>query len=252
MKLETADRFSNRVENYVKYRPGYPPEILDLFQSEMQLQKDSVIADIGSGTGISAKLFLENGNRVFGIEPNKAMRGASQEFLEDFENFQAFDATSENTTLADNSVDFIIAAQAFHWFRTEDTKKEFKRILKKNGWLALIWNERLLVSNKFLREYEDFLAEFGTDYKKVRHDQITKKDLEKFFGQNFEQKTFKNSQVFDFEGLLGRMLSSSYMPSEDNQLFPGMKKTLKRLFAEHERKGKIQVLYDTNVFYTRF
>ncbi|MGI8669775.1 MAG: class I SAM-dependent methyltransferase [Aridibacter sp.] len=249
--IETAKRFDNRVENYVKYRPHYPREVLDFFRNGLDLQKSSVIADIGSGTGISAKLFLENGNRVFGIEPNKLMREASEKYLEKYPNFKAIDGTSENTTLADKSVDFIIAAQAFHWFDTAKTLTEFRRILREDGFIALIWNERQLASNEFLRKYENFLTEFGTDYKNVRHDNITKESLNEFFNTNINQKTFENSQTLDFEGLLGRMISSSYMPSEENPRFPEMKKSLKRLFAERSEKGKIQVLYNTNILYTK-
>ncbi len=249
--MKTVSRFDNRVENYVKYRPHYPCEVLDFFRDELNLKKSSVIADIGSGTGISSKLFLENGNQVFGIEPNKLMRKASEEYLEEFENFTAIDGTSENTTLGNKSVDFIIAAQAFHWFNTAQTLIEFRRILRENGFVALIWNERQLDTNKFLREYEKFLTEFGTDYEKVRHDKITKKSLNEFFKTNIYKKTFKNSQTLDFNGLLGRLLSSSYMPSKENPLFEEMKESLKQLFAEYARKGKIKVLYNTNIFYTK-
>lgn len=248
--MKTASRFDNRVKNYVKYRPHYPAEILALFRNEMNLKEDSVVADIGSGTGISAKLFLENGNRVFGVEPNELMRRASEEYLADFPNFQTVDGTAENTGLPDQSIDLIVAAQAFHWFKNEETLQEFRRIGRENAILALIWNERQLDSNKFLREYERFLIEFGTDYGQVRHDQINKETLEDFFKTEFSLKTFQNSQTFDFEGLKGRLLSSSYMPSEDHPRFSEMKKNLKRLFAEHAEQDKIQVLYDTNVFYT--
>lgn len=248
---ETVKRFDNRVENYVKYRPHYPREVLDFFRDELDLQKSSVIADIGSGTGISSKLFLEYGNTVFGIEPNELMREASEEYLKDFPNFKAINGTSENTMLENKCIDFIIAAQAFHWFKTTKTLEEFHRILRKNGFVALIWNERQLDSNEFLCEYENLLREFGTDYKKVRHDNITKKSLNEFFNTNINKKSFQNSQTLDFEGLLGRMISSSYMPSKENPHFEEMKKSLKQLFAEHSEKGKITILYDTNIFYTK-
>ncbi|MDQ3633662.1 MAG: class I SAM-dependent methyltransferase [Acidobacteriota bacterium] len=251
MSDKTIIRFDNRVENYVKYRPHYPLEVLEFFRDELNLKKSSVIADIGSGTGISSKLFLENGNKVFGIEPNKLMREASVEYLKDYPNFKVIDGTSENTTLEDKYVDFIIAAQAFHWFNPAKTLTEFRRILRKNAFVSLIWNERQLDTNKFLRDYENLLTEFGSDYENVRHDKITKKSLNEFFKTNIYRKTFENSQTLDFNGLLGRLLSSSYMPSEENPLFEEMKKSLKQLFAEHARKGKIKVLYNTNIFYTK-
>lgn len=249
MKQNTIERFSNRVENYVKYRPAYPREVLKLFRDEMNLQKKSVVADIGSGTGISAKLFLENGNTVCGVEPNEAMRRAAEGFLQDFPKFKSINGTAENTTLPDKSVDFVIAAQAFHWFDKTKTRTEFKRILQDNGFVALIWNERQLDSNEFLREYEKLLIEFGTDYQKVRHDNITADSLQEFFQTDFRQAIFQNSQSLDFDGLKGRILSSSYMPSAENERCSEMLIKLKSLFAENAENGRIEVLYDTKVFY---
>jgi SAM-dependent methyltransferase len=248
---DTVERFSNRVENYVKYRPGYPKEVLQMFQTEMNLQKSSVIADAGSGTGISAKLFLENGNTVFGVEPNAAMREAAEEFLREFPNFKSTDGTAENTTLPGKSIDFVIAAQAFHWFDKEKTRAEFARILNDKGFIALIWNERQLDSNEFLREYEKILIEFGTDYEKVRHDNIDKKILEDFFQKQFSTKTFLNAQTLDFAGLKGRALSSSYMPAETDSRFEPMVVELERIFDKYAENGKIQILYDTNVHYSQ-
>ncbi len=252
MNDDTIERFSNRVENYVKYRPNYPAEILDFFGDRMNLKKESVIADIGSGTGISAKLFLQNSNAVFGIEPNKEMRRAAEKFLEDFPNFVSLNGTAENTTLPENSIDFIIAAQAFHWFKPTETRNEFKRILKENGFIALIWNERQLETNSFLREYEQFLIEFGTDYQKVRHDSVTKDILQTLFQTDFCEVIFQNAQSLDFDGLRGRMLSASYMPTKESLFFDKMMIKLKSLFAQHAENGKIEVLYDTKVYYARY
>lgn len=248
---DTVERFSNRVENYVKYRPSYPSEMLDLFRDEMNLTKDSIVADIGSGTGISARIFLENGNAVFGVEPNRAMREAAEEFLKDFPRFKSVDGTSENTNLTDNSVDFVIAAQAFHWFDKKKTRPEFKRILREKGFVGLIWNERQLETSDFLIEYENHLKKFGTDYEKVRHDKIDENILSDFFLADFQKRTFLNIQPLDFEGLKGRMLSASYMPSETDSVFPAMINELKSLFENYAEKGKIQLLYNTNIFFTQ-
>src|SRR5829696_681255 len=247
---DTIERFSNRVDNYVKYRPGYPSQILDLFRDEMNLRADSVVADIGSGTGLSAKLFLENGNKVYGVEPNEAMRSAAEAFLKDFPNFTSVNGTSENTTLPDRSVDVVIAAQAFHWFGAEPTRVEIKRIAKENGHVALIWNERQLDTTRFLRDYEELLMKFANDYNAVRHDNVTEEKLSEFFGGKFQHKIFENRQVFDFEGLRGRLLSSSYMPSDDDPRFVPMSAALRDVFAKHEEGGRITVFYDTNVFYS--
>ena len=251
MAKNTVERFSNRVENYVKYRPSYPPEILELFRREMNLQKSSVIADIGSGTGISAKLFLENGNPVFGVEPNEVMRDAAEKYLNDFPHFKSVDGTAENTTLEENSVDFVVAAQAFHWFDEAKTRGEFERILKNGGFIALMWNERQLDTNKFLRDYENLLVEFGTDYEIVRHENINREVLRNFFSTNIRHAAFPNVQKLDFEGLKGRMLSSSYIPTEENPRFGEMIKKLESVFAEHAENGRIEILYNTNIFYAQ-
>ena len=247
--MKTVERFSNRVADYVKYRPGYPKEILQSFCDEMNLRNDSIIADIGSGTGISAKLFLENGNKVFGVEPNKEMRAAAEKFLKDFPKFISIDGTSENTTLENDSVDFVVAAQAFHWFDKEKARAEFKKILRRKGFVALMWNERQLDSTAFLRGYEQLLLEFGTDYETVRHENVTKKTLLDFFQADFDQKTFSNFQAVDFDGLKGRMLSSSYIPTSENARFAEMLEKLETLFTRYAENGRIEILYDTNVFY---
>ena len=250
-QMNTVERFSNRVENYIKYRPSYPAEVLQLIKDEMSLQTDSIVADVGSGTGISAKIFLENGNSVYGVEPNAAMRDAAENFLREFSNFESIDGTSESTNLPDDSVDCIVAAQAFHWFNAKKTHPEFKRILRENGFVALIWNERQLNTNDFLIEYENLLKKFGTDYEKVRHDNIEKNILREFFQTEFSTKTFQNTQTVDFEGLKGRISSSSYMPSETDADFAPMIAELQNIFAKYAESGKIDILYHTNIFYTR-
>jgi ubiquinone/menaquinone biosynthesis C-methylase UbiE len=246
---DSVERFSNRVENYVKYRPGYPKEVLLFLRDKLNLHSGCVIADVGSGTGISAKLFLENGFTVYGVEPNARMREAAEEFLKDFPDFKSVDGTSENTTLAAQSIDCITAAQAFHWFDPEKTRAEFRRILKPEGYVALIWNERQLDTNDFLREYEEFLLRYGTDYAKVRHDNISEEKLAAFFTNGFKSETFANRQILDFDGLRGRVLSASYMPTETNENFAEMIKTLQSLFTKHAENGRIALLYDTNIYY---
>jgi len=247
--MNTVERFDNRVENYVKFRPDYPREILEVFRREMNLQPDSVVADIGAGTGISSKMFLENGNSVCAVEPNAAMREAAKVFLKGFDKFKIVGGTAENTNLENESVDFVVAAQAFHWFDRAKTRTEFRRILRGRGFAALIWNERQLDSTDFLREYEQFLIEFGTDYAEVRHDHIPAETLKDFFQSDYQKSFFQNLQELDFEGLKGRLLSASYIPAEENPLYEPMLDKLKRLFTKHEENGKIHLLYDTNIYY---
>jgi ubiquinone/menaquinone biosynthesis C-methylase UbiE len=248
----TITRFSNRVSNYVKYRPRYPSEVLELFERKMGLTRGSVLADIGSGTGLSAKIFVENGNTVYGVEPNEAMREAAEEYLRSYPNFISHDGTAEDTRLPDSAVNFVTAAQAFHWFDPERTRSEFRRILKPGGYVVLIWNERQLDTTEFLREYEKLLMKYADDYKQVRHENIDQTRLGAFFEGNYESETFSNEQVFDFHGLRGRLLSSSYMPAEDDARFPALESELKCMFANHSENDRIKILYDTNIYYKQY
>src|SRR5580658_977563 len=168
-----TSRFSDRVENYVLYRPGYPPEALQALRSECGLAPSHVVADIASGTGIWTRMLLENGNPVFAAEPNAEMREAGERLLAAFSKFTSVAGTAEATTLADQTVDFVTAAQAAHWFDRKRSRREFVRILKHGGWLVLLWNERLTDTTPFLRDYEQLLLTYGTDYNEVRHERTT-------------------------------------------------------------------------------
>ncbi len=194
-------------------------------------------------------MFLENGSEVFAVEPNESMRNAAAEFLKDYPNLTLVEGTSENTDLKNDSVDFVVAAQAFHWFKIEETRTEFKRILKDKGYAALIWNERKLDATDFLRDYEAFLHEYATDYTEVRHENTSIEIISDFFRGDFRQKTFQMAQVFDYQGLEGRTLSSSYTPTAENSRFAPMIKELKRLFTNHQKDGRIDFLYDTKIYY---
>jgi SAM-dependent methyltransferase len=247
---DTVERFSNRVENYIKYRPGYPGEILDLLCRECGLTGETIIADVGCGPGNSATMFLENGNRVFGVEPNAGMRAAAARELALFPWFIPVDGTAEATSLRTGSVDVIVAAQAFHWFDPEKTRAEFIRILKPGGHIVLMWNERRLDSTPFLVGYEALLLKYARDYDQVRHENIDKLKLDAFFPASYDTVKFENVQDFDFDGLKGRMLSSSYMPSESDGVFPELVEELQDLFAKHAENGRIKIFYDTNVYYS--
>ena len=245
---DSVERFSNRIANYVKYRPHYPAEIIGYLTETCGLAPNSVVCDIGCGTGISSKLFLENGNRVIGVEPNAAMREAAAEYLADLPKFELIDGTSSETSLPENSIDMIVAAQAFHWFEPEKTRTEFHRILKPGGHIVLMWNERQLDSSPFLVGYEALLIKYAYDYGNVRHENIAGEQLQDFFRSEYTSKTFANHQDFDFDGIKGRLLSSSYMPNESDAVFNDMIEELRSLFAKHAENGRIRVLYDTNVY----
>lgn len=247
---DTIERFSNRVANYVKYRPGYPRAVIEHLTAKCGLTRDLVVADVGCGPGQSSRMFLENGNPVIGVEPNEAMRSAAREYLGGFENFTVVDGTSEDTTLPHASVDFIVAAQAFHWFEPDKTRREFERILKPDGCIVLIWNERQLDTTPFLIDYEKLLLKYANDYTKVRHENVDALKLDEFFQTNYSSAVFENVQVHDFCGLKGRMFSSSYMPSETDSNATQLSDELRELFAKHERNGRISIIYDTRVYYS--
>jgi len=243
-------RFSNRVENYIKYRPGYPVEIIDFMKNDLNLDSTDTIADIGSGTGLFSELLLKNGNTVYGIEPNNEMRTAAENILQLYKNFISLNGTAERTTLKENSCDFITCAQAFHWFDLLKTKKEFSRILNNDGYVILIWNSRINDASDFMSAFENFLNKFSIDYQKVNHQIIGLETFGKFFN-NFEVQYFPNEQVFDFEGLKGRVLSASYIPTEEDYRFSNMIEELRSLFDKFNEKGKIKMIYQTEVYFGR-
>jgi SAM-dependent methyltransferase len=246
---DPTQRFSSRVENYIRYRPGYPPEVLDLLRQECSLSANSVIADIGSGTGFLSRMFLENGNRVFAVEPNPEMRQAGERGLENYPKLTSIAGTAEATTLPAHSMDFVTAAQAAHWFDGRRARREFMRILKPGGWTVLIWNERRTDTSRFLQAYEKLLTTYGTDYQEVRHERTTAA-IDGFFSPSpFQTRIFEMRQEFDYAALEGRLLSSSYTPSPGDPNHEPMLRELRRIFEAYATNGKVLLEYDTRVYY---
>jgi SAM-dependent methyltransferase len=247
--LDPTKRFSRRVENYLKYRPSYPPAIIPLLETECSLTPQTVIADLGFGTGLLTELFLKHGNRVFGVEPNAEMRAAGERLLANYPNFTSVDATAEATTLPDRSIDLIVAGQAFHWFDRNRTRLEFERILKTGGWAALIWNGFHADTTPLLTGYQQIVLRYGTDYKEVNRE-LSGMEVEAFFPPGkckFARFTFK--QVFDFEGLKGRLLSASYAPDANHPGFAQMLADLRAVFDANQKEGQIDFDYETEVYY---
>src|SRR5208282_751138 len=244
-------RFSDRVEDYVRYRPGYPPEVLDLLRAECGLRPSHVVADIASGTGMFTRLLLENGNSVFAVEPNAEMREMGVRLLESYSRLVSIAGTAEETTLGSASVDFVTAAQAAHWFDLPRARAEFARILRPEGWCVLIWNERRAETTPFLRDYEQLLLTYGTDYKEVRHERTTAIIHEFFAPALADERVFDLRQQFDYQGLAGRLLSSSYAPLEGHPSHAPMMRELQRIFRAHATDNVVEFEYNTRVYYGR-
>lgn len=248
---DAKQRFSSRVADYLRYRPGYPSEVLPLLRTECGLKPGHIVADIGSGCGFLSELFLKNGNRVYGIEPNDAMREAGEEYLASYDNFSSIVGSAEATTLESGSVDFVSAGQAFHWFEPNAARTEFRRVLKANGWIVVLWNDRQM-DTPFAAAYENLLVKYGTDYQRVREAYREAHVMQEFFGAGaVSQKILPSEQVLDWEGLLGRLRSSSYAPQEGHPNYPAMLADLAQLFRANERDGHVRMQYATHAYYGR-
>ncbi|HEY8714097.1 MAG TPA: class I SAM-dependent methyltransferase [Candidatus Acidoferrum sp.] len=246
---DAKNRFSNRVADYLRYRPRYPAGVLDLMHAQCQLAPSQAIADIGSGTGFLAELFLKNGNAVFGVEPNKEMREAGEEYLAAYPRFVSIDGSAEATTLVEQSVSFVTAGQAFHWFEPQATHREFSRILRPNGWVAVVWNDRSTAESGFAQAYEDLLQRFGTDYARVKDSYPQVEDIRRFFGHdNFLTRELPNHQIFDRAGLRGRLRSSSYAPAEGHANYEPMMTELDKLFSAHQQNDQVRMDFSTWVY----
>ena len=245
---DALTRFSTRVEDYIRYRPGYPAAVLESLIREFGLRSAHEIADIGSGTGISAELFLRNGNGVYGVEPNAEMRGAAERLLADYPAFRSIAGKAEATTLPDASVEWVVAAQAFHWFDVDAARRESQRILRPGGRAVLVWNNRR-TDRAFLQEYEALIHCYAIDFAQINHENAEADGrIDRFFDGHYEQRRFANAQVFDFDGLRGRVTSSSYMPNVEHPSFEAVIADLRRLFDRHAEGGRVRFDYDTKLW----
>lgn len=253
MQEEVRDpktRFSDRVDDYVKYRLRYGREVVETLADACGLEPRDVLADVGCGTGFSAEPFLQNGNRVIGIEPNRDMREAGKSYLASYANFEMREGSAERTGLPDGSVEYVLAGQAFHWFAQQQARAEFARVLKPGGWCVLIWHDRSDHASPFLRAYEQFLQRHAVDYQQVVHRHVANFDVLRAFFAPCEVKliALPAQQRFDLDGLRGRLLSSSYMPREGAQA-EAMLADLPQLFLPHQRDGQVVLQYEMKIFY---
>jgi ubiquinone/menaquinone biosynthesis C-methylase UbiE len=247
---DSAARFSDRAADYVKYRPHYSPEVVHALQQACGLRPKHLIADVGCGPGLLAEIFLDNGNRVIGVEPNREMRRAADDYLAAYPKFSMVDGSAETTTLPDASLDFVVAGQAFHWFQPSETRTEFARILKPDGWAVLVWHDRNVHATPFLRAYEDFVRRHSIDYAQVAHKYVASyAALERFFAPNPMQLIQRhNQQRLDFDGLRGRLLSSSYIP-KSGEKYEALSRELPQLFSSHAADGQVVLQYDTKIYF---
>jgi SAM-dependent methyltransferase len=247
--LDSTQRFSNRVADYVRYRPDYPPALIDWLRREHGVDASWVVADIGAGTGISSKMFLDAGHRVIAVEPNAPMRAAAQEWLGGKPLFSTLDGSAEATGLDDASVDLVSAAQAFHWFDPERIRHEWARVLRRTGLAAVYWNSRRLTGTAFLEGYEKLLLDYGSDYASVAERYADDAAMRHWFGAGWRgMASFAHGQLLDFDALRGRLLSSSYVPRAGHPRHEPMLVALRKLFDATQVDGRISFDYDTRIF----
>jgi SAM-dependent methyltransferase len=249
---DATRRFSNRVENYVRYRPGYPEAVRVLLEQRCALTPSSFVADVGSGTGLLAELFLRRGCLVYGVEPNPEMREAGERALVGYTRFVSVDGRAEATTLAAASVDIVAAGQAFHWFDRPARSAEFSRILKPDGWVVLVWNKRRKAGTRFLEAYERMLQRWSVDYAEVDHERVTDEVVASFFAPSVcTRASFPTEQRLSFEAARGRLESSSYAPASDQPNHMPMLAELHAIFDAHNSAGVVVFEYDTVVYFGR-
>jgi SAM-dependent methyltransferase len=256
MPLAATERFSNRADAYVRGRPSYPQQLVDHLQQVGALKPQHLIVDLGVGTGLSAEPFLRSGYSVIGVEPNEAMRLAGDQQLASYVanggTYRSVAGTAEATTLPDNAADLVIAGQAFHWFRVEDAAREARRILRPNGWAALIWNDRQSTGSAFLAGYEEMLRTHGIDYANTVHRHIDEKGIAQFFAPAQPSvATFDNPRELEREDLLALARSASYLPPPGDPRHAAMLSALNTLFDAHQQNGSVQMMYRTRMHYAR-
>jgi SAM-dependent methyltransferase len=247
--IRSSERFSSRVDDYARYRPGYPPPALELLRERCGLVPGAAVADLGSGTGILTQQLLNCGAQVFAVEPNERMRGAAEAQLSRYPHFHSVAGSAEATTLAAGSVDLLVAGQAFHWFDPQRARLEALRVLRPHGWGALLWNERPAEVPPFLADYEALLRRHAPEYTRITASRADVAAMRGFLGAAMEVRAFPNQQILDFEGLRGRLMSSSYAPEPGSAGYEPMIGMLREVFARHERDGSITMPYSTLVYF---
>jgi len=250
MEIDPRSRFSHRAEHYAKYRPGYPAEIVPFLSREIGLAAETVIADIGSGTGLLSRLWLANGNNVYGVEPNLEMRAKAESQLGEYAKFRSVAGCAENTMLPPGSIGMVSAGQAFHWFDPVKARTAFERILKAGSFVIMAWNTRKEEASPFAKAYQEILREHGTNRVSGHHRSQREERLAEFFGpEGYRLATFDNAQVLDFEATRGILLSMSSSPLPGEPGYEPIMARLKRAFDECQKDGCVRFEYTTQLFY---
>jgi len=244
VSADPKKRFSDRVENYSLYRPGYPAEALQYIFEYTKINAKS----IGAGTGIFTNLLLKSDSSVVAVEPNESMRAAADEVLHGNSNYSSIAGSAEATGLSDQSVDLITAAQAFHWFNLAEAKIEFNRILKPHGNTVLIWNRRNEGNSDFMQQYAALLESRLPEYNKVNHANATDERIGDFLGAGMQKAEFPSYQRFDLAGVKGRLLSSSYCPAAGTAGHDEIMAELEKLYGQHAGESGVQFDYSTQVY----
>ena len=245
-----TQRFSDRVDAYVRARPGYPPALLAFLHEHLRLVPADPVADVGAGTGLLTELFVAAGHPTFAVEPNGPMRAAAIARLGSHAHFHAINGTAEATTLPDHSVALVTAAQAFHWFDVEKARTEFARILRPNGAVAIIWNERRRTPGNFTGPYQDLVDRHKVDRASSTRQTVTDDSLIRFFAPaGFRTATFDNPQHLDRPGVLARLASSSYMPLPPDPRHATVMADAAELFDRFQRDGTVTIDHETRVYY---
>lgn len=243
-----TERFSDRVADYVKYRPSYPWDVIEHIAQFLDWSPQPVIGDIGCGPGIFSHLLLERGACVTGIEPNGEMLKAAQDWLGSNPRFQSMQVPAESTDLPDQYLDAITVAQAFHWFDPAGAKKEFRRILKPDRWIFLVWNERVATGSSFAEGYEKALRDFVPEYAETGHRNRGDDQILSWFERDRELEQFSNAQNLNQDQFLGRVYSSSYIPAHGTQDREMITDVLIALFNENANDGCVAFDYVTKVY----
>lgn len=250
--IKPTERFSSRADLYDRFRPRYAKAIIPFLEEAIGLAPENIVADIGSGTGILSDLFLQNGNTVYAVEPNTEMRADAEEKFAGDARFHSVPATAEDTMLPDESVDLVVAGQAFHWFNVQQARREFARILKPNGWVALIYNCWNLPGSAVAAAYRRVIDRYGIDFRRVNCQRRIGDDMSQLFAEDGPaEKRFDNPQTYDLEAFRGRAFSSSYAPLPGHPNHEPMTAALRELFEQHAVDGHLVFPYETAVYWGR-